>query len=123
MPTWAEITAWSSHDLLREIRALLPSECVFRYQRDPDGAFYADIYDQKAEVKRWFDIQITERLLLLNAYGWLFTQQPVDRNPAWIRGQVRVPVVVQALPTSTDRSGIEDLDPDEIALVYEGHAK
>lgn len=116
MATWAEVSTWTNSDIVVEIQKLLPEEWVFEHQLEPTGAFSARVVEMSMGYVQWQDEQADERLLLLNAYGWLFTRKPTARHPAWIRGESNVvPVTKQMLPVVEDP---EDLNPSEIESVY-----
>lgn len=119
MATWAEVSTWSNDEIVQKVRELLPEGWQFKHLLDVDGAFRATIVDVASGLSQWSDEQADERLILLNAYGWLFVRKPTARNPRWVRGEITVPVAQQTLPTViTPQPDPEDLDPEEIDAVY-----
>jgi hypothetical protein len=123
VPTLEEMTAWTVDELRTEIAALLPDEWRFRSGWDGNltrwAAFIERLEDEKWAVV-WHGESPDERLLLFNAFGnlWLERQPKPASGSPWdpFRQTRRGPMRV---PTSSGVPDPEDLDPAEVAAVYE----
>lgn len=114
MPTLLEATTWDLEEIQAHIEAHLPENSTFSYVFK-EGSFEGVITRDGVVV--WEDLQADERLLLFNAFGWVYIQQSVAefRNPAWVRGEITIPIARQAIPELVKDP--EDLDPEEISAV------
>jgi hypothetical protein len=117
MITLAEVAAWTVPEIAARIYSILPADWEFIRGVTPDGIPSAEFKDSGFVI--WQDTHLDERLLMLNAFGWVFTKRPTMRHPAWIRGSIPggTPHVAASAPhlAPTDP---EDLDPAEIESVY-----
>lgn len=119
-PSLEGIVAWSEGEIALNIKALLPPGWEF-LMGDEGALLKAAIVEGETEI-RWEDTGYDRRILLLNAYGWLYRRvRPQSSHPAWHRERedFRVPVKAPsgggALP--------EDLDPVAIAELYANQQK
>ena len=87
----------------------------------PTGEWSAVLFDDGG-VERWSDVHVDQRILLFNLYGWLRRESGVKpSHPMWSRrGEVQIPSQFgrKAYQGSVNIPDPEDLDPDEIAVVY-----
>lgn len=120
MPSFSEVYTWTNSEIIDQIIALLPEG--WQFNKTSKGIFSATIIND-SDVAVWEDRQLDERLLLLNAFGWLFSNKTSVSNPIWNRGDapegpVRVGMV--DLP-GVEIKDPEDVDPEEVASVYEAY--
>ena len=126
MATLEEVTAWSVDEIRAEIRATLPAGWVFEEKQLPRGVRRARFLrpDAKGDlVPVWGDTHMDERLLLLGAYGLLWTRdhRPHPDSP-WIRRNNPTREAVTRQVIAKQRCSVpdpEDVDPEEVAAVYE----
>lgn len=123
----AEITAWSIDDIRAAIITSVPAGWRF-LPEFVNGWFYAKFTDASGNIL-WQDDEADERLLFLNAYGWLHLRHHKPKHPVWKprtgevnlrgdlsrRGHVGSPAIQVPDP--------EDLDPEEVRAVYSGPRK
>ena len=122
MPTHEEMATWSVEDVKDQISGLLPLAWTVENAED-DGFFICTIKDGQGESK-WRRALYNLRLVLLDAYGWLYTRNNVPSNPAWGRRRELTPEQVLGHAShlrSAPGPDPEDLSPDEIRSVYEKH--
>ena len=124
MPTIEEMTAWTIDDIQSEIAQILPSGWAFDFDFDPDsGGWWAKFVvgsgDQEQTAREWFNCP-EQRLLLLNAYGWLVSRDAKPRHPMWARRttQIPKPIIGQRHLPGISVPDPEDIDPSEVQLVY-----
>lgn len=119
MPTFEEMTTWDEDQIQAEILVLLPPGHRFEFGVE-GGAWCARIHGPTGVV--WEDFHYEARVILFNAFGWLWKPPEAARSSAWYpRARPRLVPVYQG-----PRPGIEDpadLDPHEIETVYEGDTK
>lgn len=120
MPSVEEMTAWTTEDIEAEIRVSLPKNWQFEHGCSETGG-WAIIRDEEGETKWETAMVPDERLLLFNAYGWLITRSAVPRLPAWARrkGEIPKPLVGHFSLPGVSVPDPEDLDPAEVAAVYD----
>jgi len=120
MPSVEEMTAWTPEDIEAEIRVALPKDWQFEYGCSETGG-WAVIRDAEGEPKWETAMVPDERLLLFDAYGWLITRNAVPRLPAWRRrrGEIPTPRVGHYSLPGVSVPDPEDLDPAEVAAVYD----
>jgi len=116
--TLEEVSAWSNDELDAQIHSLLEPGWTFNV-RPEDGWWYGIVADAEGG-QEWADSQADVRLLLLNAYGWLYTHRQQPKDPLWRRRQELDPRVVRG---QVSLCGVtvpdpEDLDPNEVRAVY-----
>jgi hypothetical protein len=121
MPSFSEVYCWTNTEILTEIIALRPEGWDARLETPPQGINRIQIFNNEGGLE-WEDAQLDRRLLLLNAFGWLFARSnPEAASFLWKRGDA---------PTGPVRAGDrplpgvtfadpEDLDPAAIEAVYE----
>ena len=115
MATLAEMTAWSIEETRAEVDRLLPPG--WAYRQSHVGFFRGVICDADG-VAQWDESHADERLLLLDAYGWLWTRSlsaPIQGLWATRRTELTSRTVGQHAARVPDP---EDLDPAELAMVY-----
>lgn len=120
MPSFEEVSAWSEEELTVEIRLLLPPGWVL--VTPPSNGYWTVSLQRKDPegnpVVEWEDDNADKRLVLLNAFWWLWSKglpKPTGLTP-WSRAQDRV-----VKPVSLTGSKIpdpEDLNPAEIEALY-----
>ena len=127
MPTIEEMTAWSPRDIQVELKKLLPEGWVFEHIVSRDGFFRAlvvDVSDQKKPLVQWEGDNLDERLLLFDAYGWLWMKkhppEKRQRTPWKTRkSELTRKAVTQRVTLGKDPApDPEDLDPNEVASIY-----
>jgi len=116
-----ELTAWSAKDIAAAVCASLPTSWKFEYRRRR-GICTATFTDENGSVawtKEGFDM----RLLLFDAYGWLRLRLQSTQSDVWRtrHGQSYRPGVGPVSIPGMLVDDPQDLDPDEIALVYRNH--
>lgn len=112
-----EISTWSNEETLAQIRKSLPPGWSFSHDIS-FGWHYATATDG-AGVTQWSGEHLDERVLYLDAFGWLSYREYQPRNPIWRprSGELRVPGGVPSRETVDPG----DLDPAEVRAVYGGH--
>lgn len=112
-----EIVLCSPDEIRVEIRRLLrPGE---QFTLDPSQGYEVEI---RAEEKvLWTSAGFDERLVLLDAYGWLWfrTREPAASTSLWVR---KTELTREEVARRAASPLPEDLDPAEIHSVYEGHS-
>lgn len=113
-----EILVATDVELDSEIRTLLQDGESFSIEFDQ--GWYAEI--RKLDSVVWWGSGFDERLLKLDAYGWLWLRKhPVKRSPQWAnRSELTRERVAAKAHEAMDP---EDLDPQEVASVYEAVRK
>ena len=115
MPTLEEVASWTLDQIRAQIHQLLPKGWKFDLQQHTDH--WRAFYRTEADVEVWADRHYDQRIMLLNAWGWLWQQRdPKKVHPAWRPkpGRQLIPVVHPA----SQAPDPEDLDPREVASVY-----
>lgn len=123
-----EVSAWTLREIQDSVLLLLPKTWKFTYELRDDGLHEACILrpaEKKYEVV-WTDAFSDERLVLLGAYGFLFTRnhKPHLHSP-WVRrsNPARDAVRRRAFEKFGASFGgspdPEDLNPQEVQSVYE----
>lgn len=115
-PTFAEVTTWTNPEILEGIQSFLTVGQVFKHMHLSEGYFSAQILMGESIV--WQGSHADERLLLLNAFGWLFTRRPTKAHPAWVRGTPLVGQSSVGPQQHIESKELVDLDPTEIEAVY-----
>ncbi len=114
-----EMTAWSEQDVEAELRRLLPSNWQLNTGAQ-DGWYYAALLDEDTKTV-WEEWGAVRRLLLLNAFGWLWMRNQTPKHPAW---KVRTHEVLLPNLTPSTKEPLpdpEDVTPEEIRAVYDRH--
>jgi hypothetical protein len=118
MHSLEEIAGWSLEEIRREILKLLPKDhrLIFGPGTDEDTL---SVHIETPEGKLlWRREGFEERTLLLDAFGWLWTQKRPAPGLGTPWAQKRFPKL-QHVPFKT--SGIPDpadVDPEEVLAVY-----
>lgn len=138
MPTLEEMTAWTAEDIRAEILVALPKGLHFGKKADQESGFWVVEFwrvDPETGTKAvlWTETGADERIMLFNAYGWLWMQKRPkvpDHSPWKARQQELTPgalrerarqQAVRGEVASENRKvrDPEDLDPKEVQTVYE----
>lgn len=116
---------WDVDRTLDEIQALLPPGWAFRFEPHLRGFWVAEFYD-KSKALLWEDANPAANLLLFDAYGWIKERVQPRKTPGpgsnWVRR--RELTVQQVSAEALQRSRLPDppdLDPNEVASVYDSH--
>ena len=120
MPSIEEIESWSIDTILAEIKRLLPPGTSF-VEGSRNGWIVVTVQKMDAENPdekiMWSDNGPDRRLLLLNAFGWLWVRTQKPRHPAWKPRPGGMPT--RPHPAPLNFQGPPDLDPANIRAVYE----
>lgn len=113
-----EMASWTLEEVRHQIKELLPKGHKFGVrQLEGDEGWEAHYEDAEGNVL-WRRSGLDERVLLLDAFGWLFVQQrsrPAPGSP-WNK---RPPVAQQPIEhRPVEIPDPEDLDPAEVLAVY-----
>lgn len=124
MVTFEEMSAWTADEIQAHIQAALPSTILFSFGLDKDGGVWSVRFDRIEQdgsiVGLWSDTGFEHRILLLNAYGWIWNQiapRPDHASP-WIRRREITAEAVTRRVVFGHVPDPEDLDPDEVDSVY-----
>ncbi len=119
-PSIEGIVAWSEGEILLNMKALLPQGWEFLMGNE--GLLLNSTIVEGETTVRWKGSGYDRRILLLDAYGWLYHRvRSKPSHPVWHRERedFRVPVKAPSgqgyLP--------EDLDPKAIAEIYADQQK
>lgn len=120
MPSIEEIGTWTPEETLQEIQRLLPEGTAF-VEAVKNGWHILTVQQRGGPGEEpkvlWTDNGPDRRLLLLNAFGWLWLRKQKPRHPAWKpRNGVRP---ARPHPVPTNFQDPPDLDPKNIRAVYE----
>jgi hypothetical protein len=119
MPQIEEISSWSIQEILDEIQRLLPEGTRF-VEAAKQGWCLASVQQVVGETDPkvlWSDGGPDRRLLLLNAFGWVWLHDQKPKHPAWRPRPGGRPA--RRHPSPSKVADPPDLDPDEIRSVYE----
>jgi len=129
VPTPEELLLWSNADVCREIQQLLEPNWVFDYGFDnSEGVWVARVVQEESaeddtpEKILWDAVEPDERLVLFDAYGWLWLKtqkKPVEDSP-WRRTRELTRESVSKYIHSKVPDP-EDVQPEEVKAVYEQH--
>lgn len=123
MPDYADIAAWSVDELRQQLQETLPKGWRIE-QGDHGGQLWLRLLQPNGEAA-WDNIHFDARTLLLDAYCWLGLREqprPTPETSVWGRRRRELTtrdVTRRALSIPDP----EDLDPNEVRLVYEEAAK
>lgn len=122
MLTIEEMSAWTADDVQDQIRGMTPVGLVFSTGLE-NGVWFARFSDSATNDTLWEDFGIDRRILLFNAYGWVWMRQvwtrhksPSTNDTPWVRRREITAAV--ATRQGNHIPDPEDLDPDEVAAVY-----
>jgi len=119
MPSYVEITTWSLEEIRAEVVAAIPEGwCIEQGKNDGDGYFWICLL--RSGVIEWENFQFDERVLLLDAFCWLWLRkqpQPMPGTSVWgrRRGELSQKFVTQRALAIPDP---DDLNPVEVQAVY-----
>src|SRR5271166_2871739 len=121
MPSLEEISTWTIQDIRTEIQKLVPEGHTFA-ESVKDGWHFAVLQctapsSNLSEVL-WSDQNPDRKLLLLNAFGWLWLRGQKPKHPAWKAHRGGQPARRHPAPFPKIADP-PDLDPKEIRAVYE----
>lgn len=110
-----EMTAWDEDQIQAEIQARLPPGHRFVFGVEA-GSWCARFYGPEGVV--WESSHYEARVLLFNAFGWLWKPPPRVHASRWRPhgGHRLVPVGRSAQEAATPDP--EDLDPVQVSAVY-----
>lgn len=115
MPTLEEVASWTLDQIRAHIHGLLPNGWVFDLQ--PHTDHWRASYKSDAGLEVWTDKHVDQRIILLNAYGWLWQKRdPKKVHPAWRPQPTRRLIPVQHPAARVPDP--EDLDPSQVQSVY-----
>lgn len=129
MPTPEELLLWSNADICKQIQVLLEPNWAFDYAFDNSGGVWvarvvvkASADDDTEEKTLWEGNEPDERLVLFDAYGWLWlkTQTRPAKDSPWHRTRELTRESVSKYINSKIPDP-EDVQPDEVQAVYEEH--
>jgi hypothetical protein len=121
MPSVDEMERWTADDARQEINKILPAGWSFEAHRDEEGWCHASFHSADGPI--WSESHPDLKLLLLNAFGWLWLRGQKPKHPAWRIREGAKPArpAPQPHPAVADPP---DLDPEEInSLVYGKRSK
>lgn len=117
MPSVEEMSAWTEEETRAAIHVLLPEGWHFNLLRREGMLVAQFLGPDGGEI--WARAEPDRKILLLNAYGWLWSRGKSPEHPMW-RSRTkltRVPVHRVGLP-GVEVPDPEDLDPEEVVSVY-----
>lgn len=120
-PTLEEMQTWSVDEIKAHIAEYLPDDTVFRCAFSDDIGQWRGWFEQDKTVL-WDQWSLDQRLLLLDAFGWLWAKRQPARpaDSPWVGRQGRVPMEAVRRRAFSEPDPA-DLDPDEVQAVYEAH--
>lgn len=87
LPTLEELSALDHTEIEALVRVSLPPEHTLTFQEEPGeawGVWEAEIRDGEGQVVFWTSYP-DQKVVLLNAYGFVWRRSYVPRNPVWQR--------------------------------------
>lgn len=109
-----ETTTWTAEDARVRLQHSIPATWKLSY-RVEEGWHLASLVDQGGDLV-WSGENADQKILFLDALGWLRLRKHQPSNPMWRpRGQevpLHRPAVEDKYPDPLD------LDPEEVAAVY-----
>lgn len=113
--------SWSEERTKGEIAALLPDGWEFRFGHNDAGFWEASFVDETGK-EVWVDAFPASNVLLLTAYSWIaIRRSPRQRSGMWAPRRERTLAEVNAEALRRARvPDPPDVDPDEVASVYQG---
>jgi hypothetical protein len=110
-----EVAALSDEEIEAEIRGLLrPDERFDFFQKH---YWYAEVWRDPCE-SLWRNTGFDKRLLLLDAYGWLWARLNPSTSHLWTSRRQELPRPPTAWKETSSVPDPEDLDPSEVDAVY-----
>jgi hypothetical protein len=111
------ITTWTLDETRAAITLLLPEGWTHTVFEQDDGVWGVEIYDVES-TEIWADSHPDLKLVLLNAYGFLWRRSYVPSNPMWQRRRDDLREVARRgmmhVPGAEDLPDPEDFDPDSV---------
>lgn len=113
--------SWTEARTKDEIASLLPEGWKFYFGHNPGGYWESKFTDETGVIV-WDDSFPAPNVLLLTAYGWIALRRtPRTTTGAWAPRRDRTLAEVNAEALRRARvPDPEDLDPMEVAAVYQG---
>lgn len=111
-----ETTTWTADDVLSRIRLVLPKGWTFDHSVT-EGWYRATLSDVEG-VQQWGGEQPDQKILFLDALGWLAVRKHEVKHPAWKPREHEVPFYQPTSPRVSPDPDPADTDPDEVAAVY-----
>ncbi len=125
MPTPEEVSAWSFEEILAETQALLPKGSAAEVRHHSGGYWVAFVERSTPEGKvvDGEEENPDRRLAPLNLYGkvWLGSLPTPGGGSPWVRRRELNREAVTRMATGI--ADPEDLDPAEVASVYQTYRK
>ena len=117
-----EIVLYTDVEIETHIRQLLRPGEFFTLGRDETWFVSEITLRGETSSLLWDHLGFDRRLLLLDAYGWLWARvQPASTSTIWVRQREITRDDVARRAASSTTPDPEDLDPEEVRSVYEGH--
>lgn len=118
-----EAHTWDKERLLQEIAIRLPKGWAFEFGQLEDQLWWVRILDADANIV-WVNNEVAPNLTLLNAVGWLDLRvNKVPKGSPWAPRTDSPPLSVHELAFRARGVDPEDLDPEQIKLVYSQHPR
>jgi hypothetical protein len=117
-----EVVLYTDEEIEASLRQLLrPGESFSLIQEETWWSVEV-ILQGETPILIWDHIGYDRRMLLLDAYGWLWSRiQPVSTSTIWNRrGEITRADVGRRATSHSPIPDPEDLDPVEVQAVYEG---
>lgn len=119
-----ELALYPDEEIKVHVRQLLRPGEDFQIQL-VETWWEAEIFLREGETSKllWDQMGFDRRLLLLDAYGWLWSRlQPATTSSIWVRSRevTREDLTRRAATSHVSIPDPEDLDPKEVQMVYEG---
>lgn len=115
-----DVLAWSNQDVRMEISLLLPAGQNFRCYQDDDLLWRIEILHNEFGTVLWGTVAMDERLALFALYGHLWAKSQKRPPPEQPWGPRRQELIKKYVTQRVERPpDPEDLDPEEVASVYE----
>lgn len=123
--TDADLFDWDVNRTLHEIRTLMPIGWTYKFQ-PVERVYWSFEFSDTQGVVLWQDHNPAANIILFNAYGWLREKvAPIPKPRAgsnWIRRRELTLQAVNAEALRQSRTpDPADVDPAEVAAVYESH--
>lgn len=123
MPSLEDMQSWSKDEIKAHMVDILPEDTRFHCVWDQPSERFHGWFEREGDVA-WDQWGFDERMLLLDAFGWCWTQRQPAGNPdsPWAPRTGRVPME-QVTRKAVRMTDPEDVDPVEVLSVYEAHRK
>lgn len=127
------ISTWTVDEAIAEVHVRLPPGWSLRLEEEPHGFFHSLIVDAEGKLQ-WESPAAPERtpgaglrVVVLDAYGWLYARQHQPKHPKWALRPDLTPAAVNArFGLTAAKPGQQvpdpgDLDPNEIEQQRKNH--